>query len=244
MLLLSFSPSPAGPNARACTIRSLWGLLGLLACAPPPGATSRARAPATRRTSSLRVSLSLSLSLSHPLGLSVRGLAPHARSWPPPHALSKPSCVYTPAGQLHSDGAACVLVSRTHARIHFASMRTGHASNQLSLSLFLSPAGPNLCAFARAPGPPSILNGSLAQTISLFAPKPNLSNSLLCTIFSPQSNKISLFKSSYQQYHHRAEHGSVHHHSMGAVCPAHIQVLEESFFSSLIIIKIHQDVDF
>ena len=151
MLLLSFSPSPAGPNARACTIRSLWGLLGLLACAPPPGATSRARAPATRRTSSLRVSLSLSLSLSHPLGLSVRGLAPHARSWPPPHALSKPSCVYTPAGQLHSDGAACVLVSRTHARIHFASMRTGHASNQLSLSLFLSPAGPNLCAFARAP---------------------------------------------------------------------------------------------
>ena len=97
--------------------------------------------------------LSQSLSLSVSLSLSPVGpkctRARTARA--PPHALSEPSCVYTPAGQLHSDGAACVLVSRTHARIHFASMRTGHASNQLSLSLFLSPAGPNLCAFARAP---------------------------------------------------------------------------------------------
>ena len=67
MLFLSFSPSPAGSNARSCTICSLWGRLGHLACAPPPAATSRTRAPATRRTSSLRVSLFLCLSLS-PVG--------------------------------------------------------------------------------------------------------------------------------------------------------------------------------
>ena len=48
----------------------------------------------------------------------------------------------------------------------------------------------------------SILNGSLAQTISLFAPRLNMSNSSLCTIFSPHSNPISRFNPPSHQHHH------------------------------------------
>ena len=179
--------------------------------------------------------LSHCLSLSHPLGLVYAGSL-HTRA-PGRHHTCAPSslaCTLPPGRFTQTGQHVCMcpestLGSSSHVRA-LATRRTSFLS--LSLSFFHQPG----LIFARLharPGQQSILNGSLAQTISLFAPKLNLSNSSLCTISSPHSNITSLFNSSYQQYYHRAEHGSVHHHSMGAVCPAHIQVilcvLEESF---------------
>ena len=144
-----------------------------------------------------RVGPALSESLSFSVSLSLSPVGPKCTRARTARALLATTTRALQQGHFTQTGQhVCLYLERTlGSASHVCALATRRTS-----FLFLYFSHPPGLIFARSharPGPPSILNGSLAQTISLFAPKPNLSNSLLCTIFSPQSNKISLFNSSY-----------------------------------------------
>ena len=106
-------------------------------------------------------------------------------------SLSRLACTLPPGSFTQTGQHVCLCLERTLGSTSLLCALATRRTSFLSL-YFYHPPGPIFARSHARPGPPSILNGSLAQTISLFAPKPNLSNSLLCTIFCPQSNNITV----------------------------------------------------